>query len=77
MAKVIFTRAAIREARDARLWLKDRQPKTVEEFKIRLREARETLGEFPRAGRTHLHGTRQLPRSPIRTTWFIELQATI
>ncbi|MGE3074034.1 MAG: type II toxin-antitoxin system RelE/ParE family toxin [Dehalococcoidia bacterium] len=64
MASVVFTRAAIREARDARVWLQDRQPKTVQEFRVRLRTARATLQEFPTSGSVHLFGTRRYQLSP-------------
>ncbi len=64
MAKVVFTRVAVREARDARLWLQEREPKTVEEFRLRLRAARVTLEEFPAAGSLHLFDTRRYLLSP-------------
>jgi plasmid stabilization system protein ParE len=64
MARVTFTLEARVEARDARLWLKDRQPQTVEGFRARLRDARTLLEQFPEAGRPDVHGTRRLDLSP-------------
>ena len=64
MPRVTLTKGARRDARDARFWLRDREPKTVEGFRLRLEEARETLSEFPRAGQEYLAGTRRLPLTP-------------
>ena len=64
MTTVRFSRRGIREAREARDWLKERQPKTVDGFRVRLREARNRLADFPRAGAASRQGTRRLPLSP-------------
>lgn len=64
MARVTFTRQARVEARDARLWLKDRQPRTVEGFRRRVEDARGLLGDFPMAGRAERGGTRRLTLDP-------------
>ena len=64
MARVTFTRGARIEARDARLWLKDRQPRTVEGFRRRVEEARRLLSDFHMAGRADAGKTRLLPLDP-------------
>ena len=64
MARVTFTRQATLEARDARLWLRDRQQRTVEGFRRRLEDTRRLLGEFPMAGRPESGDTRRLSLDP-------------
>lgn len=64
MARVTFTRQARIEARDARLWLKDRQPRTVEGFRRRVEDARRLLSDFPMAGRADAGDTRRLQLDP-------------
>ena len=55
---------AVREARAARFAFKDRDPASVEGFRLRLREARSRLADFPNAGAEHIYGTRRLLLSP-------------
>ena len=62
--KVRFTRRAVREARDARDWLKVRQPKTVDGFTVRFRECIARLREFPNAGSPERHSSRRLTLKP-------------
>ncbi len=64
MARVTFTRQARVEARDARLWLKDRQPRTVEGFRRRVEEVRRMLTDFPMAGRPDAGETRRIALDP-------------
>jgi toxin ParE1/3/4 len=64
MANVRFSRRGIREAREARDWLKDRQPKTVDGFRERLRDVQATLAEFPNIGSKYGRRTRRLPLTP-------------
>jgi plasmid stabilization system protein ParE len=64
MPRVTLTAAARREARGARLWLKEREPKTVEGFRNRLESARRTLSDFPLAGHESADGTRRLQLTP-------------
>lgn len=64
MARVLFTPEAQDEARDARLWLRVRQPTTVQGFRDRLARARAELRRFPEAGPEYLVGTRRLELSP-------------
>ncbi len=62
--RVVFTRAAVREARDARIAFRSRAPETVEGFRQRLREARRTLEEYPLAGPQIGGEARRLNLSP-------------
>ena len=64
MPRVTLTQQARIEARDARLWLKDRQPRTVEGFRRRVEDARRMLADFPLAGRAEIGETRRLPLDP-------------
>jgi plasmid stabilization system protein ParE len=64
MASDFFIKEAQDEALDARLWLKDRQPKTVEGFRQRLTRARAELRRFPETGPPYLFGTRRLQLAP-------------
>lgn len=64
MVTVVSTRTAVGEARDARLWLKERQPGTVAGFRQRLRDAIETLREYPSIGTSTESGARRLPLTP-------------
>ncbi len=64
MARVTYTRRARVEARDARLWLKERQPRTVEGFQQRMEAAQRLLSDFPLAGRPEAGDTRRLSLEP-------------
>lgn len=64
MARVFFIPEAQDEASDARLWLRERQPRTVQCFRDRLMRARAELRRFPEAGPTYMFGTRRLELAP-------------
>ena len=64
MARVMFSPEAQYEARDARLWLRHRQPRTVQGFRDRLSRARAELRRFPEAGTAYILGTRRLELAP-------------